>query len=837
MKKNILEKIYIIFLLIYTISFIVLALLGNKNRIGYIEPKLNLERTIKLNNNLEVELLATQNISDIEQYIINNNSISNYAYTFRISYYTKIFRNSDLYGVYIDIDDLLQKNDFFKDIDMWKVEGTPYGDLVSSINLNNVKIDANYKLKVRTVFFHILILLYSIIIIYFLYNKINFDKLISRFYSIFLRRDKISKHDIHNNIDLDSLISNIFSSLVISFLIVLLLIILKVSSLKIYFIFLLNIVIFFYVSNVLKIKFINKIFNTLFYANDGKSISFILTLIFILYFLSLFLVFGENIIILIINLLLSILLILFLKRFSNNYFSIILAIIAAILSIYKKYVLAITDVYHHTSHFTSAFFINNGIPYQENMYSVLGHYAILMEPFFKIFGFNVETYSILLDILFAIALISIIITIFILIKNPFYINIALLLLLYCYFTADNERPRFTVFRMFFPSIMILYISIINTRKNILLLLIGYLLSSLAILFNPESGLICLASLVITNIYTYCYDCTLKDKKLYINTIFFSLMSLFSLIISFIILNVYNVYILGGEIQDIKSLLFPLLSGQVGTTNSFHISINNIYMLLTVVFILVFFTYFYNMNIFKKKQYVKLSSHYPILIYISILALGLYAYNMNRYFISNNVILFPMLVIVVPFILNKLDDTISVFYNNTQTKYIYIRNTFLYLFMIIILFSGYVSFSSFSNLYSNNFNKFCKYLKDKNYEENGVSKRVTEYMKKYGYDGIVSFGGAFVYGYANLGWTNSLILPNESDWWNPEFGYSNAVYLFLKQDPDVFLSGATLENMSVYYYSSNDNNSVLFFNNYVSQNYTNIKTEYEKYNLYFYQKIK
>ena len=40
----------------------------------------------------------------------------------------------------------------------------------------------------------------------------------------------------------------------------------------------------------------------------------------------------------------------------------------------------------------------------------------------------------------------------------------------------------------------------------------------------------------------------------------------------------------------------------------------------------------------------------------------------------------------------------------------------------------------------------------------------------------------------------------------------------------------------YYYNSNDNNSILFFNNYVSENYTNIKTEYEKYNLYFYKKI-
>ena len=154
---------------------------------------------------------------------------------------------------------------------------------------------------------------------------------------------------------------------------------------------------------------------------------------------------------------------------------------------------------------------------------------------------------------------------------------------------------------------------------------------------------------------------------------------------------------------------------------------------------------------------------------------------------------------------------------------------------MLFFCGYLSIVNFTNFYSNNTSKFLSYLTEKNYEKNGVSEITTEYMNKYGYDGIISFGGPFVYGYANLGWTNSLILPNESDWWNPEFGYTKAVNLFLDKNPDVFLSLGTLENMS-YYYNSNDNNSILFFNNYVSENYTNIKTEYEKYNLYFYKKI-
>lgn len=834
MKNNILIKSYFIFIIVCTIVFIVLFILGNKDRIGYLNVNFDLDRTVKLNDHLPKEVLYSEDLDYIKQYILSNSNISNYAYNFRINYYTKNFRNSDLYGVYIDIDNLYKHNNFLKNIGMLESDGTPYGNLISSIILDDVKIEASYKLKIKRIFFYILMLLYIVPIIYFLYSKINIDKFILKLYNLL----SCGKH-ADKNIDFDSLSSllpNIFISFIASFIIIFILVLLKVNSLKIYSIFLFSIVIFFYLFNFFKIKIADNFFNIFFYYNSGKNVTFLLILIFILFF-STFLFLGINIIILIINLVFSFILIIFLRRFSNNYFSIFLAIIVASLSIYKKYALAINDVYHHTSHFTSAFFINNGIPYQENMYSILGHYAILMEPFFKIFGFNVETYSILLDIFFAISIISIIIVIFLLIKNPFYINIALLLLLYCYFTLDNERPRFIVFRMFFPSIMILYITILNSKKNILLLIVGYLLSSLAILFNPESGLICLFSLVITNIYTYCYDYTLKDKKFYINIFIFILMSLFSLLLALIILNLYNVHILGGDKQSIELLLFPLLSGQVSFINSFYLNnMDSIYILLVLVLIFTFLVYLYKMNIFKKKQHLKLHIHYPILIFISILGLGLYSYNMNRYGAGHNVIVFPMLVILIPFILNKLDNSLDILNNSLENDIICIKNIFIYLFILTILLSGYISFSNFSNLYSNNFNKFYTYLIDKNYEENGITKKVTDYMSKYAYNGIVSFGGPFIYGYANLGWTNSLILPNESDWWNPNFGYTKAVNLFLEKDPDIFLSTKVLDNMSVYYINSNDNNSVLFFNNYVNKNYTNVKTEYEEYGLYMYKKI-
>lgn len=239
-----------------------------------------------------------------------------------------------------------------------------------------------------------------------------------------------------------------------------------------------------------------------------------------------------------------------------------------------------------------------------------------------------------------------------------------------------------------------------------------------------------------------------------------------------------------------------------------------------------------MSLFRGYRNEKIKKHYALVIYICISALGLYSYNINRYHIGHNVIIFSMLAIIIPFILNKLFSNIYVLDNEEKKKYIIYIQSFIIL-LILVLYS--CSFN-FNIAFSDRAKKLFSYLETKNTEENGITSKVTEHMKKYGYDGIVSFGGPFVYGYANLGWTNSLILPNESDWWNSQLGYTKAVEMFLEKSPDVFLSEKELDNLSSYY-NSNYVNSINFFNDYVDNYYTNIKTEYEEYDLYFYKKIK
>lgn len=151
------KKIFIIGLIItiilFSIFFIVLSVLGNKNRIGYLTDfNLNIEKTLNLNN-LEYYIIEPFIIDSkldeesIKNYLLTNENITDYVYQFRIRYYDKIFRNSDIYGVYPDLSNL---PDYMSNAKMDE-GGSPYGNFISDKKeINEDKIDnINYTLKVK----------------------------------------------------------------------------------------------------------------------------------------------------------------------------------------------------------------------------------------------------------------------------------------------------------------------------------------------------------------------------------------------------------------------------------------------------------------------------------------------------------------------------------------------------------------------------------------------------------------------------------------------------------------------------------------------------------------
>ena len=842
-------KIYILFVIIISITLIILQILGSKNRIGYLTDfKLNVYKTLELNNlnDIREEFTIDGKLDEenIKNYLLTNENITNYIYQFRIRYYDKVFRNSDIYGVYPDLSNL---PDYMKNAEMEK-GGSPFGYLTSDKIIDNEeKIDnINYKLGVKPEIINpVIIIFFILIVLLFKNNSKNVFNIIT---SIFNKKPEESSLNYNQNIS-EKFIINFLFSLIATIILVFILKLFNLSDVQIYALSLIFITLCFYFISVKNIPFIEKLYNTFIYDEKNRILIYLIILIFIvslsntfielkewnyLQFLNLNILniwseiyINNNILPFIIEIILTAFLLYILISLSNNYLAISLAIVAVILIIYGKFQVAIIDTHHHTAHFNSVFMVYNHIPYSKNMYSILGHYALLMQPFFKVFGLNVKTYALLMLILCGISALCVIITTFLLIKSSFFRILGILITFFIYFTMEFNYYAIVPLRIFFPSIMILYTAIIGNRKNILLTIIGYFIVSLSILWNAETGLVCLASLFISNIYAYCYDLTFKDKKLYYNILLLIIFSICSLLIAYLILNICNIYLLGGEKQNIKDLLFPLITGQVNYTEIKIKKLFNYYFIVVLIFLTTFIYYIKNMRIFNNGD-IKLKYYIPSIIYISVCALGVYAYAINRTAFFNSMVLMPMISIIIPFILYRL----YLLLNKKSELSLSLYNIILTIFIIGIFSSISISVNNFTNFYNPVSNNFYNYMQTKDDEKNGYTYIVTEFMKEYGFNGIASFGGAFVYGYANLGWTNSLILPNESDWWNPSFGYSNAIKIFMDNKPNIFFSGKTL-NVYSFYHNQNYNDSVDLFNKYVENYYTNITTKYEEYGFYLY----
>ena len=169
-NKNLFLKIYILFVIIISVALIVLQILGSKKRVGYLTDfKLNISKTLELNNLENINNKLDE--EGIKNYLLTNENITNYVHHFRIRYYDKVFRHSDIYAVYTDLNNL---KDFVKEVKMDYV-GSPFGIFISDKKIiEEDKIDnISYILKVKPEILILICFILSLILIIYFYRKLN----------------------------------------------------------------------------------------------------------------------------------------------------------------------------------------------------------------------------------------------------------------------------------------------------------------------------------------------------------------------------------------------------------------------------------------------------------------------------------------------------------------------------------------------------------------------------------------------------------------------------------------------------------------------------------------
>ncbi|MEI0529065.1 hypothetical protein R4J00_10515 [Brachyspira intermedia] len=197
-NKKLFLGIYISLLIVCAITLIVFSIIGKKTRIGYISEfkfdESQIDKTLEINNleNVKNNFYKGKLLDNkaIIEYIYTNKSITKYSYGFKMKYYDNFFKNSDIYGVYLDTNKIIKDNDFIENIYM-DLGGSPFGSLISTKKIDFEKIDnINYSLKVKNIFY-INIFIFILIYIYI----IKKDRI-----KLFIQKLKIYNKEIKLNI-------------------------------------------------------------------------------------------------------------------------------------------------------------------------------------------------------------------------------------------------------------------------------------------------------------------------------------------------------------------------------------------------------------------------------------------------------------------------------------------------------------------------------------------------------------------------------------------------------------------------------------------------------------
>ncbi len=177
-----------------------------------------------------------------------------------------------------------------------------------------------------------------------------------------------------------------------------------------------------------------------------------------------------------------------------------------------------------------------------NLTGLYGLYPIFLQPLFSLIGLNVLKFTFVFGFIFASAYFCIFIFLQQQVKSRLILGFSFLTLVF-YVLDNNVNPipyfQYWPIRTIFPCLMLLLVSIYAKSENKLVYYLGFIVSSLALLWNFDSGIIVILAWLISLCYLELFN---SDKRLVVFALVrHFLVSLSSLVV---VLGVYGLYTFG-----------------------------------------------------------------------------------------------------------------------------------------------------------------------------------------------------------------------------------------------------------------------------------------------------
>lgn len=219
------------------------------------------------------------------------------------------------------------------------------------------------------------------------------------------------------------------------------------------------------------------------------------------------------------------------------------------------------DILHGNAYFSSVYSALMGAPFDYANQSIYGHYAIFLKYPIKLLGGDYRAYNMVISLVGALSIFVVALALDMCVENHFIsmIGVWTLPLMYLYYPKNHWQmfPH----RVLFACVMLYAIARYFHRNEKWMRFAGYVLGMMAILWNAETGIICMAVWVVTCIlYDYIYrsekGCRTCIRKSVLFNIVYAIVSVFAMVVLF---NLYNMP-LGEQWHGFRFLMFPLYSG-------------------------------------------------------------------------------------------------------------------------------------------------------------------------------------------------------------------------------------------------------------------------------------
>ncbi len=331
-------------------------------------------------------------------------------------------------------------------------------------------------------------------------------------------------------------------------------------------------------------------------------------------------------------------------------------------------------LFHIHAYFNPVYNTSDFRPVNEIIRSIYGNYSffyIIPMNFLKLFGISKVYSSMIINGIIGLAsFILLYLGLNRLIKRDILYIFSILSVSYISFYYFQSGQYYQVLPHRIVAVCALVFMLSFGKKIGTIGLLTY--SSLAILWNFETGLVCSFSLALFE-FLYCendnYKKTIKNAAVNFG-IFIA-----SNLISYLFFNLFNL-LLGGNFLSYKAFIFPIASDEY-VINELSVplpGLHSLYYIEFVLFIIVF--------VYCAFRFVRKKSFEKILFSLAVLGLGLSPYFINRPVYANiSIVHIPFVILLVLFFQTIFDE------NTFADKKIW--NGAVFYFIPVILFSFFI----------------------------------------------------------------------------------------------------------------------------------------------------